>query len=195
MSMGLGLRAGSGRFQAGRWARVLLLRHTLHALSAPSAVRALSGALALSGAVALCAACAPQQPTVTPVAATVTAVGTAGLTLDVYLDVHNPNSFPLMAHRVEGAVLLGNGAELGRGAAQPPGSIPAKGSARIATRLDVPWLNVGALAPFAFSAQPVPYVFRGQATIGGESLNVKVPFEVTGTLTREQLIGVGLRGL
>lgn len=140
-------------------------------------------------------ACSPQKPTVTPVAARVMAVGNTGLSLDVDIDVHNPNSFPIMAQLVEGTVLLGNGAVLGHGAARPPGSIPANGAARVTTRLDVPWVNVAALAPFAFSAQPVPYVFRGQATIWGESLNIKVPFELNGMLTRDQLLAAGLRGL
>ncbi|HEX2735534.1 MAG TPA: LEA type 2 family protein [Polyangiaceae bacterium] len=139
-------------------------------------------------------ACAPQKPTVTPVAARVAAVANTGLTLDVDLDVHNPNSFPLIAQRVEGAILLGNGTELGRGSATPPGSIPSKGSARITTRLQVPWSNLGALAPFLLSAGPVPYVFRGQATIGGDSLNVQIPFELSGALTRDQLLAAGLRG-
>jgi LEA14-like dessication related protein len=135
------------------------------------------------------------MPAVTPVEARVSSVAPTGLTVDVALDVYNPNSYPLSAQLVEGVVLLGNGAELGRGAARPPGSLAANSATRVITRLEVPWLNVTALAPFAFSGQPVPYSFRGQATIGGEDINLKVPFELSGTLTREQLLAAGLRGM
>lgn len=139
--------------------------------------------------------CAPDRPTVTPQAVRVTAAGTQGLTLAIDMHVHNSNSFPLWVHAVEGVILLGSGAELGRGWAQPKETIPANGSSQVTTILSVPWVNIGALAPFALSSQPVPYLFRGQATIGGESLNVKVPVELTGHLTREQLLAAGLRGL
>ncbi len=139
--------------------------------------------------------CTPKNPTVTPRVARVTGVSSGGLTLAVELDVYNPNSFPLIAQFVEGAVTISNGAELGRGSAAPQSSIPANGRALVSAQMTVPWANLGALAPFALSPNPVPYTFRGDATIGGDSLNVKVPFEVTGQLTREQLLQAGLRGL
>lgn len=143
----------------------------------------------------LALACSPKMPQVNPRSAQVTQVAPSGLTLKVELEVYNPNSFPLVAHQVQGTVLLGNGAELGRGSARPPGSIPGKSTTLISTDLAVPWVNLTALAPFALSPAPVPYLFRGQATIGGESLNVTVPFELSGHLTREQLLAAGLRGL
>lgn len=139
-------------------------------------------------------ACSPQKPVVTPTAIRVTQVSTSGMLLDVQLDVQNPNSFPLMAHRVDGSVALSNGATLGSGSAQPQGSIPANGRSTVTTQLNVPWQNIAALAPFALSANPVPYTFKGEAMLGGESLNVKIPFELQGQLTRAQILDAGLRG-
>jgi LEA14-like dessication related protein len=153
-------------------------------------------AVLLAGLIGLAACtCSPQMPKVLPRVAQVTAVAPTGLQLRVQLDVHNPNSFPLIVHQVQGVVLLGNGAELGRGSARPPGSIPGHATTLVTTDLLVPWVNLAALAPFALSPAPVPYVFKGQATIGGEDINLSVPFELTGTLTRDQLLAAGLRGL
>ncbi len=139
--------------------------------------------------------CSPKQPTVTPQVVRITGVSTSGLSLMVDLDVHNPNSFPLIANAVNGSLRLTNGTELGQGSSRLQSSIPANGSSGVSAQMVVPWSNLGALAPFALSPNPVPYTFRGEATIGGDSLNVKVPFEVSGQLTREQLLQIGLRGL
>ncbi len=139
-------------------------------------------------------ACSPRDPVVHPRVARVLAIAPSGLTLGLELDVHNPNSFALMVHSVQGQIVLGNGAVLGSGIAYPGGSIPGEGARTVSAQLDVPWVNLGALAPFALSPNPVPYVFKGNAAVGGESLNIKVPFELSGQLTREQLIAAGLRG-
>jgi hypothetical protein len=40
----------------------------------------------------------------------------------------------------------------------------------------------------------VPYEFRGDVTLGGQSLNVTLPFSIAGQLTRAELIQAGLRG-
>lgn len=168
------------------WSRALGLAVTLAARGALPGV-------ALGGATA--SACSPQKPVVTPTMVRVRQVDSTGLTMDVQLDVQNPNSFPLIAHRVDGSVSLANGSSLGSGSAQPRDSIPANGRSIVTTQLTIPWRNVGALAPFALSPNPVPYTFKGQAMIGGESLHINVPFELQGQLTRDQVLAAGLRGL
>ena len=148
-------------------------------------------------AFALClAACAkPEPPTVRPRSVAVKSVGPTGLTLALELDVQNPNSFALAAHSVDGVLKLGDGVELGRAAASPEAPIPAKGSAVVPSELTVNFTNLAVLAPLALSDRPVPYVFEGQAQIGSEKLNVGVPFQLSGELTRAQLLQIGLRGL
>lgn len=131
----------------------------------------------------------------TPVAARVAAIDAKGIGLSLELDVTNPNSFPLVTQTVQGTLSIGKDVELGKAEAAPKTSIPAKGSARVTSRLYVAFENVAAFAPFALSNKPVPYSFRGVAKMGGEKLNVDVPFSVAGELTREQVVQIGLRGL
>ena len=154
--------------------------------------------LALLAALSLTAACAkPKPPTITPKSAQVLGVGGSGLTLSVAFDVQNPNRFPLVVNSVDGRFSLGAGAgvELGKAHAQPSSSIPAQGTSTVTSQIDIAWTNLAALTPFLLSPAAVPYRFDGDATLGGENLNVSLPFTLSGELTRNQLINAGLSGL
>jgi LEA14-like dessication related protein len=149
----------------------------------------------LASVALLCACSKPAPPTLTPRAARVTSVEPSGLVLTLELDVQNPNSFPLIAQAVDGTLELANGTELGRAHAEPNGSIPANSASSVSSELRVPWTNLGALAPLLASPADVPYRFRGTATLGGERLNLRLPFELGGVLSRAQVLEIGLRGL
>jgi hypothetical protein len=41
----------------------------------------------------------------------------------------------------------------------------------------------------------VPYVFEGTASVGSAKLNIDVPFQLRGQLTRDELLQAGMRGL
>jgi LEA14-like dessication related protein len=151
--------------------------------------------LAFAGAVLVCACMKLKPPTLHPRAARVTQVGPTGIGLVVELDVANPNAFPLAVRTVSGTLEVGSGTEVGRGHAEPGKTIPAQGSSVVEAQLTVGWTKLEALAPYALSPSPVPYRFRGTASVGSERLNVDVPFVVTGELTRDQLLQAGLRGL
>jgi len=56
------------------------------------------------------------------------------------------------------------------------------------------WTNVALLAPYALNARPLPYRLRGTARIGGQSLNLELPFTISGQLTPQQVIQAGIRG-
>ncbi len=149
-------------------------------------------------ALALTLGCSkPKPPTITPKSAQILAVTPVGVQLEVAFDVTNPNGYPLVIHAVDGRFSLGGtgGAELGTAHAEPSSSIPADATSTVTSTLAVGWTNLAALAPFTLSPAAVPYTFAGNATLGGEHLNVTVPFTLTGELTRAQLITAGLKGL
>ena len=152
----------------------------------------------LFAALALASACAkPKPPTITPKSAQVLTVGSTGLTLAVVFDVVNPNRFPLVVHAVDGRFSLGAGAgvELGKAHAEPASSIPAGGTSTVTSQIAIAWTNLGALTPFMLSPAAVPYRFDGDAALGGENLNLSLPFTLSGELTRAQLLNAGLSGL
>jgi LEA14-like dessication related protein len=159
----------------------------------PLAARARSLVLAL----VLCAltACArPKPPTVTPTVARVVAVSNRGVDLEVTLAVHNPNGFALSARAVAGTLFLDGQTKLGTGQATPQESIPARGSAEVRSQVQVAWESLPSLQKF-LGREQVPYDFKGSVTLGGEALDITLPFELKGTLTRDQLLQAGLRGL
>jgi LEA14-like dessication related protein len=139
----------------------------------------------------------PLPPTVTPKSARVLAVGPSGVQLAVTLDVTNPNPFPLFVRAVDGSLLLGAGAgaELGTEHTELASGIPASSTTSVTSELTVNWTNLAALTPFALSPAAVPYRFDGRASVGGDGLNVSLPFTLTGELSRAQLISAGLSGL
>lgn len=151
--------------------------------------------MAIFAALSLIACAKPEPPQVTARAIRVNAVGPVGLDLVLELDVYNPNSFELRARSVEGVVVLSGGQELGRGRAIPDKPIAAKKTETVVSTLSVPWASLNALLPLAAADQPIPYKFVGTASIGGKSLNVNVPFELAGALTRAELLEMGMRGL
>lgn len=150
----------------------------------------------VSAAVISQSACAsPQPPVVVPQSISVVGVNGVGLSLAVVLNVRNPNSFPLVAHKVEGDLLVGmSDQKLGTGQAMPQQAIPAKGATAMDVQVQIAWRDITVLG--GLMAMPsVPYSFKGKVTLGGESLNITLPFELRGQLTREQLIAAGLKGL
>lgn len=150
----------------------------------------------LAAAAALAVACSrPKPPTITPYSVEVSSVGPTAVGLHVNLDVSNPNGFALSVRKVSGDFVVNDSIDMGKTTVDTALSIPANATQRVATDVSVPWTNIAALAPLALSGKPVPYRFNGTATIGGESLNVDVPFHVDGTLTSAQLLQAGLNGL
>jgi LEA14-like dessication related protein len=144
---------------------------------------------------ALLLGCSKPKPVeVTPRSVQVVALQPQGLELEVVLDVRNPNGFAITAHDVSGTIQLQNGVELGRGKAPAAVTVLAEQTAAVPTRLSMAWTNLAALAPYALSPQPVPYRIVGKARVGGERLNVELPFDISGTLTREQVLQASLRG-
>jgi LEA14-like dessication related protein len=156
-----------------------------------------AGARSLAAALVLCAlaACArPQPPTVTPTVARVTEVTSQGIQLEVLLAVHNPNDFALSARSVEGTLYLDGETKLGTGQGTPGDSIPAKGSAEVRSQVRMAWETMPSLQKF-LAREQVPYNFKGHVTVGGDALELTLPFELKGSLTRAQLLQAGLRGV
>lgn len=149
--------------------------------------------VSLSGLTAL--SCSkPRPPELTPRSAQVSAVRADGVELLLVLDARNPNSFPIVCSGVTAAFELQNGTPLGNGSTAEAFSIPGESTAPISARLDVRWTSISALAPYALSRQPLPYRLRGTARIGGDRLNLDLPFSIDGQLTEQQVIAAGLHG-
>ena len=127
--------------------------------------------------VAVAVACSkPQPPQLTPKEAKVTSVDLSVRTV--------------VAH-----VIVDGNQDLGTVTASQPFNLPANARTVIDVPMSVKWKNVGSVASIAAAKRPVPYTVDGTATVGGERLNVDVPFKMSGTLTAEQLQQAGMKSL
>ncbi len=50
------------------------------------------------------------------------------------------------------------------------------------------WKDLASIAALAAQSRGVPYQVSGTVAIGGETLNVDLPFRLAGTITHEQLV-------
>jgi LEA14-like dessication related protein len=141
----------------------------------------------LGGLAALAVACArPQPPTITPRSAEVSSANSQGLGLRVHCVLRNGNSFPLTVQRVSVRLTL---------AARDLGVTQISSSLRLPTNTDVPmdievrapWGDLPAIIAVSMFNENIPYRLNGTAQVGGERLNVSVPFALESTLPRSVL--------
>jgi LEA14-like dessication related protein len=153
------------------------------------------GRWVVSAALLTVGACSKPKPVqVTPQSVQLATVGPEGVGVSLSLNVHNPNRFPIIAQRVSATLELQDGSELGRGSATTAFTIPAEGDTQLPAELRMGWTNLGALTPYALAGRALPYRISGTARLGGESLNLDVPFSISGQLTPQQVLAAGLRG-
>jgi LEA14-like dessication related protein len=144
----------------------------------------------------LAASCSkPQPPVLTPKETRVTAIDGTSLTILAKVDAFNPNGFDLATRSVKAHVVLDDNVDLGTVTAPNGVNIPAKSHTELSLPLSLKWADVTVVAKLAASAKPMPYRVDGTVTIGGDRLNVDVPFTISGTIAREQLLGAALRAL
>jgi LEA14-like dessication related protein len=151
---------------------------------------------ALALAAALAAACKqPEPPRVTPKEARVAAVSPQGLEVVVKVEATNPNSISLSAQSFTGKAKLDGKWEMGTVTISKPVVLPPNVPTTIDVPMTMPWTDVKALATIIGAQRPVPYVVDGTIKIGGERLNVDVPFAVSGTISREELTAAALKSI
>jgi LEA14-like dessication related protein len=136
----------------------------------------------------------PKPPTVVPKEAKVVGVEQDGVTLDLKVEMTNPNAFPLSVQRVSGRVNV-DGVDLG--AIDVPHALAL--APNTPTLVQVPtkvrWEGAAALATIATKGRDIPFRVDGNVGVGGERLSVDVPFSQTGVITQAQLQQAVIRSI
>lgn len=144
----------------------------------------------LLGAVAaLTLGCArPTPPRITPRSADVTGANAQGLGLKVHCVVRNGNRFDLTVQRVSVRLTLA-GRDLG--VTELPTTLRLPTNTDVPMDIDVraPWGDLPGIIAVTVFNENVPYRLDGTAQVGGERLNVDVPFTLESTLPRRVLLG------
>jgi LEA14-like dessication related protein len=137
---------------------------------------------------ALLAACStPQPPTLAPERVKLTGLSATQVSLEVTLDVTNPNAIDLVARSLEAHIVIGKTIDLGT-VEIPVTTVFAKNAT---TKLDVPlavqFTDLAPLARLAIAGADVPYTVDGTVGLGGELLRVSLPYRLNGTVPRDQV--------
>lgn len=138
----------------------------------------------------------PQPPTIVPKAVRVQGASAAGLELVISVEATNPNSVTLSAQAFSGSAKVDGKYDLGTVTVSKPVSLPPQQATPIEVPLTLPWQDANTLLALAAAQKPsYPYVISGDVTIGGESINVKVPYSMSGTITQQQIAAAAMRSI
>lgn len=130
----------------------------------------------------------PTPPRITPRSADVTGATAQGLGLKVHCVVRNGNSFDLTVQRISVRLTLG-GRDLGVTDLQRTIRLPSNVDVPMDIDVRAPWVDLAGLIAVSVFNENIPYRLDGSARVGGERLNVDVPFTLESTLPRRILLG------
>ncbi len=130
----------------------------------------------------------PIPPTIAAERATVTSVDATGIALDVELAATNPNATDLSVRELTAHLVLSGNRDVGTVTVPDAVSLAAGKTTPMSVRVALQWSDIGALAPFALSGADVPYSVDGTLSLGGALESIGVPFRLTGSIPRDQLL-------
>ena len=120
-----------------------------------------------------------EQPKVTFKDVKINGVGLTGGSLDILLNVYNPNSFGLEATRLTYKLLVDT-VEFGTGATDSDFAIQGNDSTTVRLPLDFNWAGVGAVGRELLGAGTVNYRVVGDVTVGSPLGTYTIPYDQTG---------------
>ena len=145
---------------------------------------------------ALLAACnKPEPPTLVPERVKLTGLSSTQMSVDVTLDVTNPNAIDLVARTLEAHIIIGKNIDVGT-VEIPVTTVFTKNAT---TKLDVPlsfqFTDLAPLARLAIAGADVPYTVDGTVGLGGDLLHVTLPYRLSGVVPRDQVARAVVKAL
>jgi len=120
-----------------------------------------------------------RQPVVTLQDVKVTGIGLNGGSLDVVLNVQNPNDFRLDATQMHYAVLVDT-VPFANGTTSQPFSVDGNRAQQVHIPISFTYAGVGQAGRQLMNTGSVNYTVRGDVTVGSPIGNFTVPFSQTG---------------
>ncbi len=152
-----------------------------------SLARPFPALLAATAALALTACSRPEPPTVTPVSGRVTGISTSGIDIAAKLEGYNPNDFDISVKSYTVTLILDHQIRVGTVTSTHGVDLPARKKKVFEVPISVKWNDVAALVPLALSNRDVPFEADGKVKMGGELVDVDLPFKVSGVITHQQI--------
>lgn len=121
-----------------------------------------------------------EEPVVSFREVRVNGIGLQGGSLDVVLNVYNPNGFKLDATRLTYRLLVGDSVALGQGALDSRFTVEENDSTSVRLPIDFTYAGLGAATSQLMRSGSVPYRVVGDVTVTTPIGNFTRPFDRTG---------------
>lgn len=109
----------------------------------------------------------------------VNSIGFDGASLDILVDVYNPNSYRLALQRFSYDLAIEN-VNWGLGSTDSPMAVEARNTATIRLPFEVSWSHLGDVGRQALRTGSVNYGVSGEITVGTSLGDVRVPYSKSG---------------
>jgi len=153
-------------------------------------------ALVCTIALFVTAACEkPAPPTLVPERVRITALSPSRIDLDVRLSVTNPNAVDLVARSLDAHVVIGGKFDVGTVEIPVTTVLPARKTTTLDVPLSVRVADVAPLAELALTHTDIPYTVDGHVELGGELLHVTVPYQLSDSVPRDQIVRAALAAI
>jgi len=123
-----------------------------------------------------------QNPVVTVRDVQVSQIGLTGGTVDVVLNVYNPNHFKLDATRITYKLMV-DSVTFGAGATDSRFTVQSGDSLQVPLPLTFSWNGVGTAGRQLMNSGKVNYRVLGDVTVGASVGTFTIPYDRTGTFT------------
>ena len=153
----------------------------------------LASVLAAASALALATACSkPSPPTLIPERVSITGLTLTQINLEVTIRATNPNSVDLVARSLSAHVVVAGQFDVGTVDIPVTTTLPAGQTTTLDVPLSVKLTDAAPLAKLAMTSASVPYTVDGTVGLGGDLLHVDVPYTLSASVPRDQIIGATL---
>jgi LEA14-like dessication related protein len=137
---------------------------------------------------ALGACSKPEPPTVTPISGRVMSIDSTGMKVEAKLEAWNPNDFELGVKSFTAKITLDHQYNIGTVTSPHAVMLPPKKKKTFEVPISLKWNDVAALAPLALQNRDVPWEAEGTVKVSADSIDVELPFKVSGTVTHQQIV-------
>jgi LEA14-like dessication related protein len=139
-------------------------------------------------ALGLAACSRPEPPTVKPLSGRLISLSNAGIDVEATLEASNPNDFPIQVKSFTAKLTLDRRIDLGKVTSPQQVTLPANGKKVFTVPLSMKWNDAAALVPLGLSNKDVPWDADGTVKLSAESLDLDLPFKVSGVVTHQQVM-------
>jgi LEA14-like dessication related protein len=137
----------------------------------------------------------PVLPTLVPERVRITRVSAAEIDFVVTVAATNPNSITLVARSLTAHVKVADQYDLGTVEQPVTTALPAKRTTQLEVPMSVQVKDIAGLAALGATHAKIPYSVDGEVGLGGDLVHVELPYKLSDTVPRDEIIQAALASI